>query len=228
MIDQNTKDIPVLIGFEGDVDNQRWMLHHALVFGRDSDCDIAIPNRQVSRHHAQVTPTAEGIILEDLGSKNGTHRNGKPINGPVQLADGDIIHIALAQKFIFMSADATLPLDIEGSSYVLQLDEKRLRLEKRSRRVWVAEKEVIPPLSVSQFRLLEILYINSGQLVPRDIVMATVWGKDNAIGISEQALDALVRRLRDRLLSVDPSHAYIITIRGHGFRLDNPIIDNNP
>jgi len=227
MIDQKTKDIPVLIGFEGEVDNQRWMLHHALVFGRDSDCDITIPNRQVSRHHAQVTPTSDGIFLEDLGSKNGTHRNGKPINGPTLLVDGDVIHIALAQKFIFMNADATLPLDTEISSYVLQLEDRPLRLEKRSRRVWVAGEEVTPPLSVSQFRLLEILYENNGQLVPRENVMATVWGKDNAIGISEQALDALVRRLRDRLASVDPSHAYVITIRGHGFRLDNPPTNKN-
>ena len=38
----------------------------------------------------------------------------------------------------------------------------------------------------------------------------------------EQALDALVRRLRERLASVDPQHTYLITVRGHGLRLDNP------
>ena len=36
------------------------------------------------------------------------------------------------------------------------------------------------------------------------------------------ALDALIRRLRDRLASLDPTHQYIATVRGHGIRLDNP------
>ena len=42
------------------------------------------------------------------------------------------------------------------------------------------------------------------------------------MGVSEQAIDALVRRLRDRLAEVDGSHQYIVTVRGHGFKLDNP------
>ncbi len=41
------------------------------------------------------------------------------------------------------------------------------------------------------------------------------------MGISEQAIDALVRRLRDRIAAMDPDHAYIVTVRGHGFRLEN-------
>ncbi len=40
-------------------------------------------------------------------------------------------------------------------------------------------------------------------------------------GVSEQAIDAPVRRLRDRIAELDPEHQSIITVRGHGFRLDN-------
>lgn len=194
-----------------------------LVFGRDESCDITIPNRQVSRRHARITISDEGILLEDLRSKNGTHRNGKPISGPALISDGDLIHIALAQKFVFMSADATLPLDPEELVGVSTAFKGRLRLEVRSRRVWIGDLEILPPLSASQFRLLEILYNQNGQIVPREEIMSCVWGKDDAIGISEQALDALVRRLRDRLASIDPDHAYVVTVRGHGLRLDNPI-----
>jgi DNA-binding response OmpR family regulator len=39
--------------------------------------------------------------------------------------------------------------------------------------------------------------------------------------VSEQAIDALVRRLRDRLAELDPDHRYVVTVRGHGFRLEN-------
>jgi DNA-binding response OmpR family regulator len=38
---------------------------------------------------------------------------------------------------------------------------------------------------------------------------------------SEQAIDALVRRLRDRIAEIDPEHQYIITVKGHGFRFEN-------
>lgn len=225
MIDKKTDDIPVIIGFQGEMDNQRWMLYDTLILGRDSECDIIIPNRQVSRRHAKVTITSDGIILEDLGSKNGTHRNGDPISKPELLNDGDVIHIALAQKFVFMSADATLPLESESITSAVPSTDRRLFLEKRSRRVWVAGSEIIPPLSVSQFRLLEVLYEKKGQLVPREDVISVVWGDENKTGISEQALDALVRRLRDRLSSVDPKYSYIVTVRGHGFRLDNPLVN---
>ncbi len=221
MITKN-EEIPVLIGFEGEMDGQRWMLHEGLTFGRDASCEITIPNRQVSRRHAKISPTPEGVLLEDLRSKNGTHRNGKPISGPVLLTDGDIIHIALAQKFVFMSADSTLPLDPDETINAASPVRARLYLEKRSRRVWINNQEVLPALSVSQFRLLEILYDNQGELVPREDVMTAVWGETEAIAISEQALDALVRRLRDRLASIDHQHAYVVTIRGHGLRLENP------
>jgi DNA-binding response OmpR family regulator len=98
----------------------------------------------------------------------------------------------------------------------------KLRLEKRSRRVWIGEFEIIPPLSVLQFNLLDILCQQEGQVVPRSEIIYGIWGEEDAVAVSEQALDALIRRLRDRLLEIDPQHEYIVTIRGHGLRLDNP------
>jgi len=52
-------------------------------------------------------------------------------------------------------------------------------------------------------------------------LISIIWGDDKAVGVSEQALDALVRRLRDRLYLFDPTHDYLVTVRGHGIRLDN-------
>lgn len=220
-MDKSKEDIPVVIGFDGEMDSQRWMLNLPLVIGRDPECDIIIPNRQVSRHHAKITPTSNSIILEDLNSKNGTHKNGERISSPVNLSDGDVIQIALAQKFIFLSADATLPLESDETTTIVLEERKKLYLEKKSHRVWIRNEEIIPPLSASQFKLLEILYDRNGQLVSREDIMGAVWGEDEVTGVSEQALDALVRRLRDRLASFDPKHSFVVTIRGHGLRLDN-------
>lgn len=222
MDQNNSEEVPVLVGYEGALDGQRWMLQDTLTIGRDTNCDVPIINRQVSRKHARITRTPEGVLIEDLGSKNGTHRNGKPVIDTSILKDGDVIQIALAQKFVYLSADATLPLDIDDQASSAVLKPRRLSIDKRSRRVWVADREVLPPLSVSQYRLLAALYENNGQIVAREKLVEDVWGEEDAIGVSEQALDALVRRLRDRLASIDPDHSYVVTVRGHGLRLDNP------
>jgi len=219
---ENNHDIPFLIGHEGHLDGQRWMLQKPVILGRDESCDIPILDRQVSRRHAQVTPTNNGVILEDLGSKNGTHHNGRRISAPVTLEDGDVIHIALAQKFIFLSSDATLPLEYDLPLDSIPYQRGKLRLEERSHRVWIGDVEMLPPLSASQYILLKTLYDHEGQVVPRDVLIAQIWGDESAIMVSNQALDALVRRLRNRIAAIDPNHVYIVTVRGHGLRLDNP------
>lgn len=228
-MDRNDNDVPVLVGQTGPLNGQRWPLHSQILVGREPTCDIVVADRQVSRQHALITPSSNGVTLEDLGSKNGTHYNGQLVDGLVTLQDGDIIQIALAQQFVFLNSDATVPLEAEEAS--IQAFKAagagasrtgRLRLEKRSRRVWIGDQEVLPPLSVSQFRLLELLYEHQGKVVPRQDLIAEVWGEQQAVEVSEQALDALIRRLRDRLASIDSTHVYINTVRGHGLRLDNP------
>lgn len=223
---QNTDDLPTLVAQAGPLNGQRWMIRDFLLLGRENNCNIVIPSRQVSRMHARVTTTNEGILLEDLASKNGTHYNGKLISEPVLLKDGDIIQIALAQQFIFISSDATLPLESTGMSYQeIGGMNRRLRLDSRAHRVFVLEREIVPPLSAAQFLLLDLLYQRLGQVVPRSQLIQAVWEEDEAVGVSEQALDALIRRLRDRLAAADPTHNYIITVRGHGLRLDNPEVE---
>jgi DNA-binding response OmpR family regulator len=141
------------------------------------------------------------------------------VEEPVYLQDGGLIQVALVQNFVYLSSDATIPLGPGVSA--AQPENGRLFLDVRSRRVWVKDLEIVPPLSVPQFRLLYILYQNRGQVVSRDNLVAAVWGDEEAEGVSEEAVDALVRRLRDRLAAIDPQHAFIITVRGHGLRLDN-------
>jgi hypothetical protein len=221
-------DMPTLVAQAGPLNGQRWSLQKSIMLGRDESCDLVIPSRQVSRFHARLNVSPAGVQLEDLASKNGTHCNGQEINDPLILQDGDIIQVALAQQFIFLSSDATLPLDGPIEEFVeLKSGKTLLRLEKRSRRVWLGNIELVPPLSVSQFQLLELLYSNPGQVVTRNQMIETIWGQEDAVGVSEQALDALIRRLRDRLASVDAKHSLLVTVRGHGLRLDNPPIDHN-
>jgi DNA-binding response OmpR family regulator len=213
-------DTPILFAQAGPLNGQQWVVEDDLVIGRDHAVDIVVPDRQISRHHARVTATRRGCLLEDLGSKNGTHVNGTGVHEGIFLNDGDVIQVALAQEFVFVSADSTVPLN-QGSAGP-QRAEKKLYLESRSRRVWVGDLELVPALSVAQFTILETLYRQEGRVVSREQLTEQVWGADQVVDISDQALDALIRRLRNRLADLDDSHDYILTVRGHGLRLDNP------
>jgi DNA-binding response OmpR family regulator len=59
-------------------------------------------------------------------------------------------------------------------------------------------------------------------VVERQDLINIIWGEQESFGVSEQAFDALVRRLRERLGMSDDRHVFIVTVRGHGLRLDNP------
>jgi len=215
----NLSESPLLIAQNGPLKGQRWTVNKPLLVGRETACEIMIPDRMVSRFHARISPTQEGMLLEDLDSKNGTHCNGNPVEGQIFLQDGDTVQIALSQQFLYLTSDATVPLSEE------EVYPGRLRLDIRSRQVWVDDRLVDPPLSALQFHVLLVLYENMGQVVDRQKLIIDAWGEEEAVGVSDQALDALLRRLRDRIATIDPAHSYIITVRGHGIMLDNPPVD---
>jgi hypothetical protein len=211
-------ETPYLIAQSGPLQGERWLLQRdRFLIGRGPECDIVVPDRQISRQHARISRTAVGVQVEDLGSKNGTHVNGVRIEGPTTLQDGDVVQVAFTLELVFVAHDATLPLEGAGFGRV-----GRLRMDARSHQVWLGGTEISPPLSAPQYRLLEILYRQPSRVVPREEVIGHVWPDAAGAGVSEQAVDALVRRLRDRLAELDLKQQYIVTVRGHGFRLDNP------
>lgn len=195
---------------------RRWPLSRTqtLVIGRSEECDISLPDRQVSRTHARITWTGDGYQLEDLGSKNGTHLNGQALTKPMPLHDGDEIQIALRFKLAFVDAGATAPLTFENEN-------QGMRLDPETRQIWLNGALVDPPLSLHQYRLLEALWNAGGGVVTREQIVNAVWPEASGEGVSEQAIDALVRRLRERIAEIDDSFRYVVTVRGHGFRLEN-------
>jgi hypothetical protein len=201
---------------EGALSGQRLAIDkRSVILGRGGhgvECDIVLPERQVSRQHAEIYLEGGRYFLRDLGSKNGTYLNGQVVSDATELDDSDVIQIALCERARFVGADATLPLDEVESLY-------GLRLDPESRRIWIGSSELDPPLSPAQYRLLELLSEQIGRVYTRDEIVDSVWLEAERDGVTEQAIDALVRRLRDRLAELDPKGEYIVTVRGHGFRL---------
>ncbi len=62
-----------------------------VIIGRSPGSDIVIADDFVSSRHVRVTPSASGIMAEDLGSTNGTVVNGDQLRGAVGLTVGDEI-----------------------------------------------------------------------------------------------------------------------------------------
>jgi pSer/pThr/pTyr-binding forkhead associated (FHA) protein len=67
-----------------------------VTMGRGRDADLVLADELVSRRHAQVTPDGPGAVVEDLGSRNGTHVNGERIHGPVRLEPGDQLQLGVS------------------------------------------------------------------------------------------------------------------------------------
>lgn len=95
-----------------------------------------------------------------------------------------------------------------------------LRIDAETRRVYVHGVEAKPPLSNEQFRLLLHLYERAGKVVAREDLVRHVWPEAHTEGVSEEALDALVRRVRERIKQAGGERSYIVTLRGQGFRLE--------
>ena len=207
------KDAALLVWMEGDEIKGRWPLAQAITtIGRAEDNNIVVDDRWVSRYHAQVRREEGRYIVVDLDSKNGTLVNGQRIAGATPLTDGDQVQVTPLIKLTFVDYGATAPLPGEARPAGLVLDRDR-------RQVWVQGRLLAPPLSYVQFTLLTLLDDQPGRVYSRDQVIAALWPEDSAEGISDEAIDALVRRIRLRLRELDPDHEYIVTVRGYGFKL---------
>ena len=77
------------------------------VLGRGLDCSCRIASSRVSRQHARIVVRGRSVVLDDLGSKNGTHVQGRRVDAPTSLADGDVI--LLGHEAVVFSA--VEPLD---------------------------------------------------------------------------------------------------------------------
>ena len=70
-----------------------YSLSDGAVLGRGDQADIQLQDTFASSQHARLAPHGDVIVLEDLGSTNGTYLNEEPLRGPQPLHPGDTIRI---------------------------------------------------------------------------------------------------------------------------------------
>ena len=72
--------------------------------GREPKCTVCINDASVSRGHARITINGTDVILEDLGSKNGTQVMGVLLKAPTALKDGDEVEFGHVKGWFIVEA----------------------------------------------------------------------------------------------------------------------------
>lgn len=80
----------VLRGVSGVTFGKIYPLQTSVVIGRQSECEIPIPSEEVSRRHAELRVTPDGVMVEDLGSSNGTYVNDRRITRQLMKAGDEL------------------------------------------------------------------------------------------------------------------------------------------
>jgi DNA-binding NtrC family response regulator len=99
-----------------------------VVIGRGSDADVTVADASLSRAHARIVWTDDGIVIEDLDSRNGVRVEGRAVERAV-LRPGDEIRIgATSAALQLMGPERTDRLWVESyDRFVARLEEEVVR-----------------------------------------------------------------------------------------------------
>jgi ABC transport system ATP-binding/permease protein len=107
-----------------------------LTIGRDRGNDVVLADPNVSRFHAEVISTADGVELRDLGSRNGTRLDGELVDRATLAAGSDI-------------GVGPFRLVFDGSAFIARDDRGALRLDASGIAVQVRDKQILQPTTLS-------------------------------------------------------------------------------
>ncbi len=185
----------------------------ASTIGRGSPAAVVLDFPAVSREHARLVASTGRLTIEDLGSRNGTFVNGTPVGtGPRELHDGDEIVVGGVAAL-----RVSLPGETVRAPRIGRL--AGVWMEPGSPETWVDALLVTPGLSHAQHALLALVYGEPNRTFSRDEMVAAVWPEAAAEGVSDEAVDGVIKRLRRRLRETSPGADYLEVVRGHGVRL---------
>ena len=98
----------ILRGVSGPTFGKTYAMVGTLVVGRNSDCGVCIPTDEISRQHAKLQVVPDGVMIEDMGSANGTFVNNQRVHAGTLLKPGDELRMDTV-RFLLMSPGMDAP-----------------------------------------------------------------------------------------------------------------------
>ncbi len=191
--------------FTDPTDRKHPLAGETIIIGRAVESDIVVTSKRVSREHARVQREGRHVVLEDLGSTNGTFLNGERVLSPVTLRDGDNVGIGDV-ILVFHDPEATVS-DTPFPELELDVAAGLVRVNRQ-----------LVSLSPKEFALLAYLYERRGKVCSKDDIGRVVWPEYQE-GVYDYQIENLVRRLRSRLEPDPAEPQLLITVRGLGYKL---------
>jgi eukaryotic-like serine/threonine-protein kinase len=101
-IDQKYKGKKRLIGLAGEYKDKIILIqYNQLTMGRNNQMQVRFSDRHVSRMHATIFRTVQGVFIQDNNSATGTYVNGRRVNGQEKLRNRDVIKIGYNDVLVF-------------------------------------------------------------------------------------------------------------------------------
>lgn len=94
---------------DGQLPSQHYFSQAEILLGRDSHCDLPLPDDTVSVRHARLSHHHGQWWLEDLGSTNGTRLNSEKVSVPTVVINGDLVECGKASIHIGLGAESIHP-----------------------------------------------------------------------------------------------------------------------
>ncbi len=155
--------------------------------------------------------TVQGVLLEIINSLNPSEQKDlleKKSNSYLE-------NVGLLEKGEF-----SIPL-LEEFLRIYKSEHKKesILFDPNTNGITKGEAVLSDILTSSEFRLLKFLIENPNKILGREEIISAVWGDMKTTeGVTDQALDQLISRLRKKIEDNPNSPTHLLTIKGRGFK----------
>ncbi len=160
--------------------------HPTLTLGRAQDNDLVVDEASISRRHVLIMLRAGSVILQDLGSLNGTLVNGEPIHSPVLVDSTDVIQVGQVPLVLEEGQDLELDIEEDAGSFPLEASQRLAAGEVLGKSSHLG---AVPPEAVSMLRDVSLLLV---QNLPVETMLAGLL--DRAFEVLRPARGAVLLR----------------------------------
>lgn len=145
--------------------------HHPFLIGHAPDCDLCVDNDEASQRHCEILVQPNGVLVVDLGSRNGTFVNSLRIEGPHVLENGARLRVGSLELKVEIdnaaprsfaaddapSGSATVTVAaIEASPLMPQISAPQIRLPKISSPQIPVPQTPVPQITAMQIPVPQI------------------------------------------------------------------------